>query len=410
MDIRNRIIGPCSTVNPETEEVAVDISTLALRLILCDLYILKSNRFLEMPHFIRAFGFDGTLALINSGAIKIHCDAMTVGQTGQTKIETRLRRGILPLGSYSFQIIRIANRKQYIHECMESLNQIPGLHFKQTRKMKKAIADRLVAPPKDDCKETISQLKADLQNNVPNIAIATSIALKEKVYKEILPSDFSIRVHPIDGEDFQVVTDIADRFALDEQETHTVVERALLSLGGLNQRIEYMKEYSAMSGFRDEDLPVFEQKLNFLAQQMSYEAQEDRFRRIISITGLPNLEGLVGKEQIDIQKLLEIRDTKECKEFRAWLWTIDNVSDDEINEHFGSLKEKLSSFAHGKMGKSIKWMVTTGIGAIPVAGAIAGPVASLLDTFLLEKVLPNPGAISFLSKLYPSIFKKCPGD
>ena len=54
--------------------------------------------------------------------------------------------------------------------------------------------------------------------------------------------------------------------------------------------------------------------------------------------------------------------------------------------------------------KAVRFLVTLGIGFTPLVGLFLGPVASAIDKFLLEKVLPKSGLIAFLSRLYPSIF------
>jgi len=46
------------------------------------------------------------------------------------------------------------------------------------------------------------------------------------------------------------------------------------------------------------------------------------------------------------------------------------------------------------------------VGIIPVTGQILGPALDALDTFLLEKVLPESGVLMFVNDLYPSIFTR----
>jgi len=56
-------------------------------------------------------------------------------------------------------------------------------------------------------------------------------------------------------------------------------------------------------------------------------------------------------------------------------------------------------------GRAVRLLTTTGIGAIPGVGLVAGFAASIVDAFLLEKVLPRSGVVAFLSDLYPSVFE-----
>jgi hypothetical protein len=56
----------------------------------------------------------------------------------------------------------------------------------------------------------------------------------------------------------------------------------------------------------------------------------------------------------------------------------------------------------GTSGKAIRFLVTTLLGAAyPPAGFIGG----LLDSFIVEKMLPRSGITAFINELYPSLFE-----
>lgn len=407
MSFQKTVIGHCATPRPENlEEVSVNLSRLIQRLLLFDKYILESIRLKEFPFLVKAFGYNGVMTLLKSKSINIYFESVTVGQFGQVNVlEKRQRYGLLPLGSYCFELVRTADYRSYVHQVMQEIHKIDGLNHKEVIRLKSAIASKLLESSNTTGLETLAQLKVDLRANIPSIAVATAFALKEKLKTEINLSDFSICVHFIDEDDFRVETNISQKFRLNEQETHDVVERALLSVSGLNRRIETMKTYSALSGFQQGELPVLDAKLNFLAHQISPEAQEERFGRVVKITGFPDLSEAILKQQVSISKVLQIRDTSECREFREWLYSTDSLTDKEITDRFGSLKEKLLLLANGNAGKTVRWLANTTCVLLPDGGVFTGPAAGLLDAFLIEKILPKPGPISFLSKLYPSIFK-----
>ena|ERR1022692_1659284 len=101
MDTYKRLIGT-SAITDEAHAVAgVDLNGIIRRLILFDTYILKSIRLKEFPFLIAGLGFSGTMQLLDSPAFEIQCEAMTLGQTGQTAMPDRVRRGILPPLSYA---------------------------------------------------------------------------------------------------------------------------------------------------------------------------------------------------------------------------------------------------------------------------------------------------------------------
>jgi hypothetical protein len=87
-----------------------------------------------------------------------------------------------------------------------------------------------------------------------------------------------------------------------------------------------------------------------------------------------------------------------------------------VKHKFGQLKTNrgsdisvgsaLTKAVHSKVGKIIRWVASNGIGIIPVTGQILGPALDALDTFLLEKVLPESGVTIVVNDLYPSIFTR----
>jgi hypothetical protein len=407
MDIRKRVVAPFAETSTTDGIMRVDLSGFVLRLLLFDKYICQSTRLKEFPYLIKAFGYEGVKALLDSKAIDIDCDIAGITQVGQMKVlEGRRKKGILPLGSYSFSTARfVLDRTKFIHECLQSFHKIEGLHKRDVIKLKGAVASRILPLPKQADEDTIEQLKCDMRLNVPNIKSAIAINFKWKFKTEINPADLSVQINPIDEEDFHTETNLTKDFHISEKEAHEVVEGGLLTVGSLNRRIAEMKAYTALSGFKDSDLPIFDQKLDFILRSFSPQSQEDRIKRVFVIKGFQDLDDLINRGQVDLVRLLEIRESKECKEFRDWLLSIDSASDAEIEERINSLKEKPSWFAHSSSGKSVRWLASTGIGLV---GNVAGAIAGLLDTFLLDKLLPNPGPISFLTSMYPSIFKENP--
>jgi hypothetical protein len=100
---------------------------------------------------------------------------------------------------------------------------------------------------------------------------------------------FRFEIYQEDDSRFKVQTDIADVIHLSDIETHEIVEAGLLGVAGLSQIIGEMKAYNALSGFRNEDLPLFQIKLDFLAAATTTEGKENRFQRIIDLGPVPSL-------------------------------------------------------------------------------------------------------------------------
>ena len=130
---------------------------------------------------------------------------------------------------------------------------------------------------------------------------------------------------------------------------------------------------------------------------------EEKFQKAIEISNLASINNFQNV-QIDAEKLLEVRDSRECKQFREWLSTVKDI-DDELPEHCNAFNSKLGKFIRSTTGKSLRFAISTAAGFFP-GGIAFGPTVGAIDTFLLEKIIPAPGPLSFISNLYPSIYQK----
>jgi hypothetical protein len=234
--------------------------------------------------------------------------------------------------------------------------------------------------------------------------VRQSVVLAVEQMMNVKLREFEIAVHAIDREDIRVETDIPERLKLDLPTAHKIIERALLGVAGLVHRFAEMEAYSAISGFIEEDLPLVSEQLDFLAKSISPAAKEQQFRRVVTMAGFPDFSAASDQRKVNMARLLEIRETNECREFREWLPSIAAASDKEIRERIESLRSRLGNLVSTAGGKTVRLLATTGIGCIPVVGPMAGLVAGAIDTFLLEKLLPKSGPVAFLSRLYPSVF------
>jgi len=407
MNLQKRLFGPCTVFIPNVDDVKVDIDAIIWRLFLFETYIFVTVRLKEIPHLINAFGYNGVNSLLSSGALQIYCDATMPASTGQNSvIKSRREKGILPLGSYSFSMIRPHNRNKYISDCLgDNLNKIRSLSLKELDKLRENVVSAIVERPNNYGIDTLNQLKTDLINNLRLIKIMTTKALFNNHKIITHPDNFSLKISRIDEEDFRSETNIGSLYGLSKVAVHKIVEKALLALASLNQRIEDMFVYSALTGSVGKDLKLFREKFSLLAESISPEEKETQFQRIIEIGGLPSFRDKDSSFKVDIEKLLKIRESRECREFRDWITKLSEIKNCELKDHISNIKSKISSFVYGLEGKIFRFLVTTGISLLP-GGIILGPALSAIDSFLLEKLLPYPGPIMFINRQYPSIFEE----
>ena len=376
----------------------VDFGALVRKLVLSDEIILESIRLREFPLLAQKFGYDGVTELLKSGRLRILCDALTVAQIGQ--FGARTNGPVLPLGSYSFTTIRPSDQKDYVHAALQIINTA-GLRDKQAQRLRKLVAESLVATPDERGQQTISALYWDLEHNVPALKASVAMATKQHFGITIEPESFDLRLERLNEHDWRAETDLGARARLDTEQSHRAVEHGLLGVGGLNMRVEYMERYEALVGFKADELPLFDEKLSFLARQFVPGAQEERFERVRELVGLPDVDPDPAVHDVDMGRLLEITEDAEVREFRRWLHGIDSLTDDQVAAEVHRIRDLIGGAVRSRPGKALRLATTAGLGvvALPV-----GLVLSAGDTFLTERLVPEPGATAFLSRLYPSVF------
>jgi hypothetical protein len=82
---------------------------------------------------------------------------------------------------------------------------------------------------------------------------------------------------------------------------------------------------------------------------------------------------------------------------------VDQLEDADVLAEIHKIQDVVARAVRSGPGKAVRFLGTTGLGFVePISGTIAGA----LDTFLVEKVVPEPGPTAFLGRLYPSVFKE----
>jgi len=390
----------------------VDVSAFVIRLLLFDQYILQSNRLIEFTELVETLGYEALRDIFSCGAIKVHCEAYAVGQTGQTGLGLRGRKRdgtvktLLPLNSYSFDIFMHTDKKNIIHQGLANIHFIEGIKQKQAIKLKGLIADNLVWLPEESTRNILFQLLADLRSQKTMIKRAISYRLQERFADAtISDNDIELTIDVDEENDVRVFSNLNKLYSLDDKETHDIVSEGLMAIGGLNTRIETMRAFSALSGFKHADLPLFEDKLSFITASIDPAVREGRARKILAWPELPDLAAAISNKRVHMDRLLELRESTECADFRNWLWSTDDLADEELHERVRSLFSRISLALSTTQGRTLRWLTMTGIGLVPGAGQLLGPVMGLLDTFVVDKLMHNDGVVTFLGRTYPSIFE-----
>jgi hypothetical protein len=365
--------------------------------LLFDTYILHSLRLKEIPELVRHYGYEGTLQLLSSGALEIRCECTMFG-------EGRLSTPSYPHLTFQFHVVKAHIRDQYVIDNLCEVNRTPGLSAHERMELQSAVMKAVKQPDYDKMFATsvAPAFESDVLNNIPLLKSAVQSALaKEKGI--VIDEDFDLRFHKIGEDRYQTETNLVKKLTLSVEDLHNAIRSAILGVAQIDQRFGEMQAHSALSGFTAEDLPLFRKKFAGIANALGSTEQERQFGRVVSLAGLP---ALAEGSQIDIERILEIRNQPEALEFRAWLAGASNLSDKEIRERVRGLNARLGIAVQKTSGKVIRVLIQTAAGLVPPLGLVLGPIFSALDQFVWDKFARRSGIAAFVNELYPSIFPR----
>ena len=394
MDISKKLFGPIAIQDRANRVVSVDLAAFLTRLLLFDTYILQSVWLEDLILLQHSFGTAGLSQLLESEALKFQCTGFTFGQTGQfrSSFQQEPKPG-LPFFNYQFSTIRVQGAEEKIERTLAALD--PGLR-------KELIKARLPETA-DYPKIVFDTFYRDLKSKLLDSAVKMELRRLG-----IIPIAHTLSVQQSTDDEFSIENDLARRYLLPEARVHRLIESAMMAVGRLDERLATMQAHSTLTSLTQEDKSLLDTKLGVTANLVDRTSHAQAFSRVVALKGLPVPE--YGSSVINVKTLLGIRESDECMAFKQWLSGSETLSDKELRERVAGFGRRIRQAVHSTTGKAVRFIFSTGlgisVGAIsPHVGLVAGVAAGVVDTFLLERLIPKDAVISFLSESYPSIFK-----
>ncbi len=396
MDIRQAVLGEIA-IRSDQELASVDLGALIRRLVIFDQVVVKSYRLRELPMLVRTFGKTGIQDLLGSGILKLCCEFTTI-------ITDIHRNGVRsePLEHFTFGVVTAADRDGDLRKELVRLQGVPGLKNDQRSAIEQAVWGSLIRPPETFGADLLRQIDTDLRTNTPVLRSAILNQLGGMVNQ----ADWASRQLEIDVEEprervFHIKSGIAKEFGKSPEETHHLLQRSVTAVVNLEHRLSEMAAYSALTGFRETEAPLLFGKLAGIISAQNPKLAEEQFERVIEVADVPDFK---PGQKVDVEKLMRIRESAECRDFRRWLSTAADISDSEIRVQASGMRNRLGSLASSPGGKVVRLAATTLIGILPHYGPVLGPASGVVDSFLVDRVLPRSGVFAFLTELYPSLF------
>ena len=396
MEIRQAVLGEIA-IRSGQDLASIDLGALIRRLILFDRVVVKSFRLRELPLLVRTFGKTGIQELLASGVLQLSCEFTSI-------ITDIHRNGIRsePAEHFTFGVVDAADRDGDLQKELFRLQSVTGLKNKERNAIEEAVWKSLVRPPEAFGADLLRQVDFDLRTNSPALRVGILDQLQRRFSQvDLARSQLEISVEEVRERVFHIKMGIAKDFELSPGETHLLLQRSVTAVVNLNHRLAEMAAYSALTGFLDEEAPLLFGKLAGIILPQNPMLAEEQFKRVIEVAEVPDFR---AGQKIDIECLMKIRESAECRDFRRWLSTAADISDGEIRAQARGMRNKLATLAGSSGGKVVRLAATTLIGNIPLVGLVLGPAASAIDSFVVDRVLTQSGIYAFLTDKYPSLF------
>jgi hypothetical protein len=420
MDLARRLLAHYGYINKQTGElVDIDVAGLLTNLLLFDECVIHSQRLNEVPRLIELFNYRGLLELLKSGVLRfqpvrvmaVHIDEHAPDlnpKPGEWQAKARLvlepTEQFGAIGHHKLSVVKIGEPATDIAEGLRVVDGLAGLSANRRQRLEQALAGAIPPLPEELWTNATEQTQADLDHGALGLAEAVQRCLRSVRGEPPRLETLQLAVHREDQVQVYVESNLTSDLGLRPEQAHMVIGNALLALARLNVRLGFMQAMSGISGFQDDESSFIQRKLDFVLRSLQPANRIERFSRLVQVGGLPDIASAIQSGALDVDRLLEVRNSREGREFRAWLRNLEEGSEGEAVERVRSLRSRFGAALGSLPGRVTRFAAVTGVSTVPI-GAAAGIGIGALDQFLLDRLLPHSGPAAFMNRLYPSIFE-----
>lgn len=234
----------------------------------------------------------------------------------------------------------------------------------------------------------------DVQNKQELISSLLLSGLAREHNIPIYAFNVNLSVEAVADNIFQVNTNLGKVMNKSAEEIHELIKKPFFEITATNLQLLRMKSVDAVSGFTEVQSTIISQRIDFVSKLIYQMDSKPEFTRICRLTNTPVLP---HDHSINIDQLIELRESSEAYAFRDWLQNSNKFSDAEIEEITSSWRKRTGEVLNGKNAQGLRWLAATG--ADFLIGDATGIITSGLDHFL-DKFFPGMGPIAFITKGY----------
>jgi hypothetical protein len=128
------------------------------------------------------------------------------------------------------------------------------------------------------------------------------------------------------------------------------------------------------------------------------QSPEQQFTVLRELADIPDVAEAVVSKAVSLSDILRLRQSSDGEAFRKWFHERCMSAPQDVAKEYARILKAVPAIDTTK-GRAIRFLVATGLGAIPVVGAGLGLAASVIDSFFLEKLARGNSPKFFLADL-----------
>ncbi|MCH2449237.1 MAG: hypothetical protein MK198_03745 [Gracilimonas sp.] len=386
------------------------LSNLINCLILFDTVTINSRHLEELKILTNIFGIRNVKRLIKSGRIKLKGGHVTTGIQLLKIVGNDYLFLVRPM-----QLAPKPTREKSIEELTEYINTTKD-HNRPLSVIRNKYFDynrnKLITSINEAYQDYSDEIFSEFTNKVHGIIEKNSITrdgIIQYLYKDYLESDVKNQIQIIreEKEIFRINFSAAPTSQNEVNMLKGSSTSFLLGMGNIIRNNVNMVNFNSLIGFKNDEINF--QKLNsqYLYNKFDPDNHLDRFNRVLTANDIPYLSE-ESAHKINFKKLYKAINSKEIAQFRGWLWNIDNLEDDEIEEKVNSITKYLDKIYRvpiiNKSFSVLQSFLASSLTGDPIG--VTGEVTdSVIEKYIFEKI-KRKDHFTFINDIYPSIFEK----
>lgn len=356
-------------------------SALIYNLILFDETIIHTANYRDIDQMIGLMGVSCVMDLLDSGAVRIDNSISSIAGYDLKSIANKSWIHLEP----------VTIRSASIHDkCEKELNKLrikhsipKKIYLQFENKMHKSFieaSDRRFSDSLRFCRQEFIRQDGILLKNY--------LASKVDEYEISKFDEIELKVSPI-GDRILIESNVCSISKMSPTELFDLGQNFFLNLSRPFTAAELSKEMDAVITMSEKESEQIEGSIINLLQGQDRGNIHGNLTRILDVAKLPSFEENFSSIKFD--QIYKLRQLDEILEFREWVSKSQNMSDEEIQRMFNSVKARISEVWSCPIGKIGRIAIASGF------GPAAGVGWALAESFILDQLFKRHSIIAFIN-------------